>query len=216
MPALTAGFDPTKAGIPSTFSYSADDFHQDPGYAFAVSEGQKAIERSAAARGGDVSGGTLKALDAYTTGMADQDYGQAYSRALGTYQQNFSNAYNDFETGQANEFNRLGSLVNIGQTANNQVAGAGANFANNAGNYAIGAGNAGAAGTVGAANAITSGISGVSGAATNTALLNQLLNGNNQGGYTPPPAATVSPSQWTAYQQGSTPAGEIDAYGNPL
>jgi hypothetical protein len=175
LPSLTQGFDPAKAGLPGKFSYTANDFHQDPGFVFALQQGQQAIDRSAAARGGDVSGGTLKSLAAYTTGMADQNYGAAYSRALGTYQQNYSNAFNTFQSNQSNTFNRLGSLVNTGLSANGQAAGAGANFANAAGNYAIDAGNAGAAGTVGAANAYNSGISGAVGSVTNGILLNQQL-----------------------------------------
>jgi hypothetical protein len=39
---------------------------QDPGYAFRLSEGQKALDRSAAARGGLISGGAMKAAQATT------------------------------------------------------------------------------------------------------------------------------------------------------
>ncbi len=188
LPALTQGFDPTKAGLPSQFSYNAGTFQQDPGYQFALQQGQQAIQRSAAAKGGEVSGGSLKDLAAYTTGMAAQDYGNAYQRAQGTYQQNYSDAFNTYNSNQANTFNRLNSVVNTGLGANAAVAGTSENFANNASQIAIGAGNAAAAGTVGTANAINSGISGVSGAATNSLLLNQLLGGSANGsgsGYVP-------------------------------
>ncbi|MGH9663952.1 MAG: hypothetical protein ACRD9L_05985, partial [Bryobacteraceae bacterium] len=98
LPQLTAGFDPTKAGLPAQapsfnspapFSYGVNDFRQDPGYQFALDQGKQAIERSAAAKGGSLSGGALKSLDQYTTGLADQQYNEAYQRAQGTYQQNF-------------------------------------------------------------------------------------------------------------------------------
>ena len=58
--------------MPAAFSFTAQDFNkfQDPGYAFRLAEGQKALERSAAARGGLISGGALKAAERY-----GQDYG---------------------------------------------------------------------------------------------------------------------------------------------
>jgi hypothetical protein len=41
--------------------FTMDQFQADPGYAFRLSEGQKALERQAAARGGLISGSALKA-----------------------------------------------------------------------------------------------------------------------------------------------------------
>ena len=51
-----------------------------PGYQFAFSEGQRGIQSSAAARGTLLTGGTLKALAQYGTGLADQTYGEAVNR----------------------------------------------------------------------------------------------------------------------------------------
>jgi hypothetical protein len=45
-----------------------------PGYQFALDQGQRSVESSAAARGGLNSGSTLKALTRYGQGMADQQY----------------------------------------------------------------------------------------------------------------------------------------------
>jgi hypothetical protein len=233
MPQLTKGFDPTAAGLPSTFSYNAQDFTQDPGYAFAVSQGDKAIENSAAARGGDVSGGTLKSLDSYNVGMADQDYGNAYNRAQSTYQQNYSNAENTFYNNENNTYSKLAAVAQGGANAAGTLGQEGEQAATNSGNIAIGAGNAAAAGTVGAANAVNSGISGATTSLTNTALLNQLLNGgsltslSSGSGYGVGQQMSagqglstniqpVSPAQWSTYNMGSTPAGTIDAYGNTI
>lgn len=55
----------------------------DPGYQFRLTEGQKALESSAAKRGGLLSGGTGKALQRYGQDLASQEYEKAYSRALG-------------------------------------------------------------------------------------------------------------------------------------
>lgn len=55
-------------------------FRTDPGYQFQMSEGLRAVEGSAAARGSALSGGTLQALQSRGQGIADQSYGNWYSR----------------------------------------------------------------------------------------------------------------------------------------
>ena len=61
-----------------------------PAYQFDQQEGQRAVDRSAAARGMDASGRTLKDLTRFGTGLADQTYGNQLSRLLGLNQQGFS------------------------------------------------------------------------------------------------------------------------------
>lgn len=53
----------------------------DPGVAFRMEEGRKALESSAAAKGGLLSGGTLAALQRQGQELSSQEYGQAFSRA---------------------------------------------------------------------------------------------------------------------------------------
>jgi len=53
-----------------------------PGYEFAFGQGQRAVQSSAAARGTLLTGGTLKALARYGTGVADQLYGNTVNRYL--------------------------------------------------------------------------------------------------------------------------------------
>lgn len=50
-------------------------FQSSPGYKFALDQGIKARDASAAAKGTLMSGGLLKELTAYGQGMASQDYG---------------------------------------------------------------------------------------------------------------------------------------------
>lgn len=116
--------------------FTAADFQKDPGYDFRMAEGQKALERSAAARGGLQSGGTLKALSRY-----GQDY------ASGEYQ----NAYNRFNADRDRRFGRLSSLAGIGQAAQAQNAAGAQGYANAAGE--IGMNNASAQGAAGMAGA---------------------------------------------------------------
>lgn len=98
---------------------------QDPGYQFRFGEGQKAMERSAAARGGLQSGSALKAAQRYGQDFASNEYGNA--------------------------FNRLASMANLGQTANQTNQSSGSTYAGNVGNLAmINAATQGNAGMVGA------------------------------------------------------------------
>jgi hypothetical protein len=62
--------------------FSAQDLQLDPGYQFRLAEGQKALDRSAAARGGLQSGNALAAAANYGQGMASQEYQNAYNRMV--------------------------------------------------------------------------------------------------------------------------------------
>jgi hypothetical protein len=124
---------------------------QDPGYAFRLSEGQKALDRSAAARGGLISGGAMKAAQRFGQEMGSQEYQNAYNRAL--------TGYNADVAREATGYNRLAALAGYGQTATGQIGAAGQNMASNVGNLMTSGAAAGAAGTVGQANALTGGLS---------------------------------------------------------
>jgi len=62
--------------------FSMADYEADPGYAFRLEEGRKALERSAAGRGALQSGSTLKALTKYSQGVASQEYQNAFDRFM--------------------------------------------------------------------------------------------------------------------------------------
>ena len=57
-----------------------------PAYQFDQQEGRRAVDRSAAARGMDASGRTLKDLTRFGAGLADKTYGNQLSRLLGLNQ----------------------------------------------------------------------------------------------------------------------------------
>lgn len=145
--------------------FGMDQFQADPGYAFRLSEGQKALDRSAAARGGLISGAALKAASRYGQEMGSQEY---------------QNAFNRYQTERSAALNPLQSLAGIGQSATNQVGAAGQNYANNAGQAYGAAGQAAASGYMGAANAIGGGVSQYLGYQSNNNLLNALS--QNRGG----------------------------------
>jgi hypothetical protein len=104
-------------------------FQQDPGYAFRLSEGMKALERSAAARGGLVSGATMKGIQRYGQDLASQEY---------------ANAFNRYRLEREAALNPLQSLAGVGQTTSQQLGQAGATYGQNVGNAMIGQGQAAA------------------------------------------------------------------------
>ena len=121
----------------------------DPSYQFRLGEGMKALDRQAAARGGLISGGALKAAQRYGQEFASNEFGNAY--------------------------NRLANLAGIGQTATNNMGGAAGQFGTNAGNLMTGAGAARASGYVGGANALSSGLGQYMNYTQSQNLMNRLL-----------------------------------------
>lgn len=119
-------------------TYTGQDIYSDPSYQFRLQQGQDAIQSSAAAKGGLLTGATLKTLQGYGQDMASQEY---------------SNAYNRFNADQTNRYNRLSNLVGIGQNAAAQVGNAGAQTAQAVANNTMAGANSIAAGQVGSANA---------------------------------------------------------------
>ena len=63
-------------------NFGMAQFQADPGYNFRMSEGIKALERSASARGLLQSGGTLKGITQFGQNLASQEYENAFSRYL--------------------------------------------------------------------------------------------------------------------------------------
>lgn len=179
--------------------FGMDQFNADPGYAFRLSEGQKALDRSAAARGGLISGGALKAAATYGQNMGSQEY---------------QNAFNRYQTERAATLNPLQSLTGMGQTTAAGLGVAGQNMASNVGGYGMAGANATAGGMtdsaaarasgyVGGANALTGGLSQYLSYNQNQQqnnLLNSYLNRQGgTGGYSAPPGYIGAPSDAPTY-----------------
>ena len=163
-----ANLQSTAGNVPAAFKFGAGDYQADPGYAFRLAEGQKALDRQAAARGGLISGGALRAAQRFGQEMGSQEFGNAYNRALTGY---------NTEVARENQlYNRQAALAGIGQTATNLVGQAGQNYATNVGNLMTSAGAANAAGQVGMANALTGGLGTYLNYTQGNALLNALQN----------------------------------------
>ena len=177
-------------------NFTLADYEADPGYAFRFSEGQKALDKSMAARGLGISGANIKGAVKYGQDMGSQEYGNAFNRfQAGRASQSdvYNTAFNRDQIQRNALLNPLQSLMGSGQTATNQVNSASNayttnatnamnNYGTNATNAITGAGNARASGYVGVSNALTNAVGqGINYNNMNNqnALFSQYLNRNN-------------------------------------
>jgi hypothetical protein len=138
---------------PNFGKYSRDfgmaDFEADPGYAFRLSEGMKALDASAAARGGLLSGNTLRGAIKYGQDAASQEY---------------TNAFNRYQLNRRNQLEPLEGILGMGQRSANTLTGAagirGEALASNS--YQLG--NVQAAGEIARGNAMAGAVGGITNA----------------------------------------------------
>ena len=152
--------------------FAMSDYEADPGYAFRLSEGNKALERSAAARGMLMSGKMFKGAQRFGQDLASQEY---------------QNAFDRYQTNRSNQLNPLGTLMAAGQGASNVLSGAAGQLGTQLGENAMGAGNARASRYINQSNALTDALSGVT-----NAFGGYVGRGGGFGGRAavPPPSAT--------------------------
>lgn len=144
-------------------------------YDFTKTQGLKAVQNSATARGLGVSGAALKGAANFTTGLANNTW---------------QNLFQTENTNRANAFNRLKSLVDTGENAAAQTGTVGANTANQISGAQVGAGNAVAA----ADNSIGSAVSRATTPIAGYAAYKGLYGGN-------PPSSNVVSSGWDGVNQ---------------
>jgi hypothetical protein len=131
--------------------FGMDQFQADPGYQFRMSEGLKALERSAASRGILQSGGTLKDITRFGQDAASQEYQNAFQRYL---------------TERQAKLQPLEYRIGLGQgAASGQAANVGSTAAT-VGGLTTSLGDIRSAGIMGRANAYTNALSNISGLAT--------------------------------------------------
>ena len=167
MQLLGIGGDKTAAGYGSLGkAFGTEQFQQDPGYAFRQSEGMKALERSAAARGNLLSGSTLKGVQRFGQDLASQEY---------------QNAFNRYQTERAAKLNPLQSLMGSGQSSANVLTGAAGQMGQNEASNIYNAGQARASGYIGQANALNNALGQVTGYAVQAPMNNAMMNFYNSG-----------------------------------
>ena len=138
---LTQTFNPTQAQL-----------NNYPGYQFQLQQGDQAVQNSAAATTGAVSGPALKSLSQYNQGLAASNY---------------SNYFNQFQTQQNNIFNRLSGIATLGS-----------NSAANLGTTGAQLGTGIAQAQAGAAGSIAGGVAGAGNNIGNNALASVLYGGS--------------------------------------
>ena len=161
--------------------FGMSEFQADPGYGFRLAEGQKALDRQAAARGGLISGGALKAAQRYGQEMGSQEY---------------TNAFNRYQTERQARLNPLQSLAGMAQTSTGQLGQAGQTMATNVGEAGAQAAQARASGYMGTANALTQGLGqylGYTQGQERNALLSRAIGGGGMA-YTAEPGFSNTPS----------------------
>ena len=150
--------------------FGMEQFTADPGYGFRLAEGQKALDRQAAARGGLISGAALKGAQRFGQEMGSQEY---------------TNAFNRYQTERQARLNPLQSLAGMAQTSVGQLGQAGQAYASGVGEAGMQAANARASGYMGGANALSQGLSnymGYSQGQQRNALLQQSIGNRGYGG----------------------------------
>ena len=203
-PYSMAGFDPNSL----MRNFGASDFQTDPGYNFRLSEGLKALDRQAAARGGMMSGAALKAAGRYGQDVASQEYGNAFNR----FQTNrasqaglFTDAYNRDRTSRMDEYGRLSDFTTRGANAAANTGTSQAAYGSNAANLmsqgaqamgqgVLGAGQAAAAGQMGAGNTYNNAIQAALQGYQNNQMMDLFRNPTiRQSAYAPQQAAPYDP-----------------------
>lgn len=176
----------------------------DPGYQFRLEQGQLGLNRTAAARGGALSGAAVKDALNFNSGLASQETQNAFNRYSSTTQSRYDRLFGVSHQGEGaatQQGNNLTANARYGGDITTDAAkfGAGLNtsaaeFSGQAGVHAAdvmgenltsgartaadlrtGGAAAKAAGIVGGTNALTKGITGGVGAATSALTLQELL-----------------------------------------
>lgn len=199
---------------------TADQAAATPGYQFALNQGMNALKNEQSAQG-VFGGASQKEAAQYATGLASNNYQQAYNNALGTYGTN----YNTWLQNQQTKLGSLQALAGQGYSAATGTAQLGQQFANTGSgtlqtgaqgqtNALEAAANANSAGSIATGNALSGGINALSTIPTGIAAYNYL----NQGAASNPFGSSFfngnTPSGQSAVQQitnavGANPANQI-------
>jgi hypothetical protein len=123
--------------------FGMEQFQADPGYGFRLKEGLRALEGSAAARGGLLSGNALRGVARYGQGIAADEY---------------TNAFNRYQAERQARLGPLQSLVGLGQTSANTVGSAAGAYGQQMAQNAANMGNIRASSYMNTANALAGGI----------------------------------------------------------
>ena len=116
---------------PAPFSFTQQDFQQSPGYQWQLQQGLGAVQNQASASGDALGGNTLKALQTYGTGLANQDWNNAQNTALQQYTTNAQTGLAGYQTNANTALNQYQTNANTGLAGYNaNLAGYNSQFNN--------------------------------------------------------------------------------------
>lgn len=128
--------------LTSTFNPTQDQLNNYPGYQFALQTGGQAVRNADTPGVGALSGAALKDLTNFNVGTANQYYNQYF---------------NQDQTQKNNIYNRLSNVAGLGQSAAAGVGNSGTQLGQTAAQTTAAAGAASASGILGATNAAVGG-----------------------------------------------------------
>ena len=107
-----------------------DKFKASPGYQFALQQGLQSVSNQGAAQGLAGSGGQLKALDQYSQGLANQEYGNYQNRLSGLASMGQQTSGQAFQGSMATGQSLANLGLNYAKDEGDIYSGVGANSAN--------------------------------------------------------------------------------------
>jgi hypothetical protein len=150
--------------------FGMEQFQQDPGYGFRLREGLRALESSAAARGGLLSGNQMRGVTRFGQGLASDEY---------------TNAFNRYQAERAARLNPLQSLAGMAQSSANTLTGAAGQYGQNMAEGATAMGNIRASQYANTANALTGGLSSYMNYRQNQQMMNRFFPQQQSSGAAP-------------------------------
>lgn len=152
---------------------SGQELSSDPGYRFRLDEGLRGLDKTAAARGGLLSGNALRGAMSFGQDYASNEYQNAFNR-------------------RQSQLSPLFQLAGQGAGVAGQLGQAGQQYAGAAGELGMGGANARAAGIMGGTNALTGGLTNYLRYQQSQDLLNELRKPYSQSAPSTPSAGTPS------------------------
>lgn len=197
---LGAAYSDAAAHIPQPMTQA--NLEQTPGYQFNLSQGMKAVQNSAAAKGLGVSGAAMNSAANFATGLSDSTYQNQFANQQSIYNDYLNQA--QLKGNQLNQiFGQIQAPVTTGLNAAAKTGELGQQNVNAQSALLNNTGVANAAGINGAAQGYANAINGVANSASNGILMNSLNTPTSASGVR---ANTAQPGYYGNNQLGYLPA----------
>jgi len=158
--AKKAGIGGGGANLLSTFEPTMEQLEKTPGYQFSLSQGTKAAQNAAAARGHGSSGNAIRGGIDYATGLASTTFNDQLKNYMNQNLQAYNMLMGPSQMGVGAATTLAGGAMNLGGEMMNNLQNAYTNVGNTIG-----------AGTMGAANAQSQGIHSLTSSAGQAAMM---------------------------------------------